>query len=87
MVDANKKLSFSFFASILIIVPSAVGMAVISAPILRMIYPAAPEGAGILALTTITMIFVSLNYVVNGGLYGLRKSNCSSNFTNCRRSN
>ena len=46
----------------------------ISGPILRMLYPAAPEGAGLLALTTVTMIFVALNLVINGGLYGLRKS-------------
>ena len=80
MEDATKKISFSFFATILIIVPSAVGLSVVSGPILRMLYPAAPEGAGLLALTTITMIFVALNYVVNGGLYGLRKSSRSSYF-------
>ncbi|MCL2383478.1 MAG: polysaccharide biosynthesis C-terminal domain-containing protein [Oscillospiraceae bacterium] len=68
-----RRLSFSFFVAILIILPAAIGTAVISDPILRMIYPAAPEGAGLLALTTITMIFVSLNFVVNGGLYGLGK--------------
>ena len=80
MDEAAKKLSFSFFATILIIIPSAVGLAVISGPILRLLYPAAPEGAGLLALTTLTMVFVSLNLVVNGGLYGLRKSSCSCCF-------
>ena len=69
--EAERKLTFSFFATILIIIPAAVGLAVISEPILHMLYPRAPEGAGILALTTITMIFVSLNVVVNGGLFGL----------------
>ena len=71
MEEANKKLSFSFFAAILIIIPSAVGLSVISGPILRTIYPAAPEGEWLLVLSTITMVFVALNYVVNGGLYGL----------------
>lgn len=69
----NKRLSFSFFASILIIMPCAAGLAVLARPILELIYPAASDGAGILMLSTITMIFVTLNYVVNGGLYGFGK--------------
>ena len=73
MVTAEKRLTFSFFASMLIIMPCVIGMAVIAGPILEMLYPMASEGAGVLALTTITMFFVALNYVVNGGLYGLGK--------------
>lgn len=69
----NKRLSFSFFASILIIMPCAAGLVVLARPILELIYPAASDGAGILMLSTITMIFVTLNYVVNGGLYGFGK--------------
>ncbi len=69
----NKRLSFSFFASILIIMPCAAGLAVLARPILELIYPSASDGAGILMLSTITMIFVTLNYVVNGGLYGFGK--------------
>ena len=69
----NKRLSFSFFASILIIMPCAAGLAVLAEPILKLIYPAASEGALILVISTLTMIFVSLNYVVNGGLYGFGK--------------
>lgn len=74
MKTVNKRLSFSFFASILIIMPCAVGLAVLADPILKMIYPAASEGAWILAGSTLIMIFVSLNYVVNGGLYGFGKT-------------
>lgn len=69
----NKRLSFSFFASILIIMPCTAGLAVLAKPILQLIYPAASDGALILILSTLTMIFVSLNYVVNGGLYGFGK--------------
>ena len=54
--------------------PCAVGLAVLADPILKMIYPAASEGAWILIGSTLTMIFVSLNYVVNGGLYGFGKT-------------
>lgn len=74
MKTVNKRLSFSFFASILIIMPCAAGLALLADPILKMIYPAASDGAWILAGSTLTMIFVSLNYVVNGGLYGFGKT-------------
>lgn len=69
----NKRLSFSFFASILIIMPCAAGLVALAQPILQLIYPTASNGATILMLSTITMIFVSLNYVVEGGLYGFGK--------------
>lgn len=74
MKTVNKRLSFSFFASILIIMPCAVGLAVLADPILKMIYPFASDGSWILVGSTLTMIFVSLNYVVNGGLYGFGKT-------------
>lgn len=73
METTNKRLSFSFFIAILLTMPAAFGLAILSKPILQMIYPQYSNGAVILALTTITMIFVSLNYVVNGGLYGFGK--------------
>lgn len=69
----NKRLTFSLFASIVIIMPCAAGLAVLAEPILQLIYPTASEGALILIISTLTMIFVSLNYVVNGGLYGFGK--------------
>ena len=70
----NKRLSFSFFASILIIMPCAAGLIALADPILKLIYPSASSGAPILMLSTITMIFVSINYVVEGGLYGFGKT-------------
>ncbi len=69
----NKRLSFSFFASILIIMPCTTGLIALAKPILQLIYPQASNGANILILSTITMIFVSINYVVEGGLYGFGK--------------
>ena len=69
----NKRLTFSFFASMLIIMPCTAGLIVLAEPILKLIYPAASNGANILIFSTLTMIFVSLNYVVEGGLYGFGK--------------
>lgn len=68
---AGKKLSFSLFSSLVIVFPCAVGMAVLSGPILQMLYPNASDGAGLLALSVIPMIFLALTCVINGGLYGL----------------
>lgn len=71
---AIKRLSFSFFLSIIIIAPCAVGLMTLAEPILKTIYPNSYEGATILQITSISMIFVALSYVINGGLYGLGKT-------------
>lgn len=71
---ATKRLSFSLFCTIILILPCAVGLTVLANPILKTIYPNSPGGAGILAITCISMIFVALSYVINGGLYGLGKT-------------
>ena len=68
---ASKRLSFSIFTSILIIFPCAMGFMFLASPILKMIYPSASDGALILQLSSISMIFTALNQTVNGGLYGL----------------
>ena len=70
----NKRLTFSFFASILIIMPCTAGLIALAKPILQLIYPSASNGSTILILSTVTMIFVSINYVVQGGLYGFGKT-------------
>ncbi len=71
---AVKRLSFSFFLTIIIIAPCAVGLITLAEPILKTIYPNSYEGAGLLAITSISMIFVGLSYVLNGGLYGIGKT-------------
>ena len=70
---ASKRLRFSFFSTIIIIAPCAVGLIALADPILRTIYPSSYEGAGLLAITAISMVFVALSYVINGGLYGMGK--------------
>jgi len=70
----NKRLSFSFFASILIIMPCTAGLIALAGPLLQLIYPGASDGANILIASTLIMIFVSINYVIEGGLYGFGKT-------------
>ena len=71
---ASKRMTFSLFASILIIIPCACGFISLAQPILNLIYPIASDGASVLILCSISMIFVALNQTINGGLYGVNKS-------------
>jgi len=73
MDRAKKRLSFSFFATMLIVAPCVVGLIALSNPILQFIYPTASEGGTILAISSFIVLFVALSYVVNGGLYGIGK--------------
>lgn len=71
--SASSKITFSMSASLLIVIPCAVGFIVLANPILKMLYPSASDGAGILQIAAITMIFVAINHTLNGALYGLNK--------------
>lgn len=71
--EASKKISFSVTASILIILPCSIGFIVLADPILRMLYPNASDGAHILQIASITMIFIAINQTLNGALFGLNK--------------
>ena len=71
---ASNRMTFSMFASLLIIIPCACGFISLAQPILNLIYPTASDGASVLILCSISMIFVALNQTINGGLYGLNKS-------------
>ena len=71
---ASNRMTFSMFASLLIIIPCACGFIALAQPILNLIYPTASDGASVFILCSISMIFVALNQTINGGLYGLNKS-------------
>lgn len=71
---ASKRMTFSLFASFLIIIPCAFGFIALAQPILNLIYPSASTGASVFMLCSIVMVFVALNQTINGGLYGLNKS-------------
>lgn len=71
---ASKRLSFSLFASLIIVLPCAAGFIALAQSILNLIYPTASDGASILMLYSISMIFIALSQTINGGLYGLNKT-------------
>ncbi len=71
---ASKRMTFSVFASLLIVLPCTAGFIALAQPILNLIYPAANNGAEVLMIFSIPMIFIALNQTINGGLYGINKT-------------
>ena len=71
---ASRRLSFSFFASLIIILPCSIGFITLAKPILEMIYPTASDGAGVLMIASVSMILTALSQTMTGGLYGVNKS-------------
>ena len=71
--SASKKISFSISSSLLILIPCAIGFIVLADPILKMLYPNASDGAHILQLAAVTMVFVGINHTIQGSLFGLGK--------------
>lgn len=69
----NSKISSAVFVNSVIIFPCMAGIIVLAAPVLKLLYPNAPEGALMLILLTVTLPFSSLTYVLNGILYGTGK--------------
>lgn len=71
---ASRRLSFSFFASLIIILPCSLGFIALADPILKMLYPTASNGAGVFMIASVSMIFTALSQTMTGGLYGVNQS-------------
>lgn len=71
---ASRRLSFSFFASLIIILPCALGFIALADPILKMLYPTASDGAGVFMIASVSMILTALSQTLTGGLYGVNQS-------------
>ncbi len=71
--EASQKTSYSFLISLLLILPCAIGYIVLAEPIYKVIYPAAPFGHELLAMTAVSMIFSALNQTMSGALQGIGK--------------
>jgi len=59
--------------STLISIPAAVGIGVLAEPVLYLLFPAHPEGAILLQVGAVSIIFLSLNQVATGALQGIGK--------------
>lgn len=71
--EAAGKISYSFMISVLIIFPCVIGLLTLAEPIYQLIYPRASDGAYLLQLSAVAILFSALNQTVCGSLQGLGK--------------
>ena len=69
----SKKTSFSLLVSMLIGLPCTVGMYIFAQPILNLLFPNANDGALILQISSLAIIFTILDQTINGALQGYGK--------------
>lgn len=69
----TQKTSFSLLISMLIGLPCTIGMCIFSGPILKLLFPNASDGATILQLSSLAIIFTILDQTINGALQGYGK--------------
>ena len=69
----TEKTSFSLLISMLIGLPCTIGMCIFAGPILNLLFPKQSDGAVILAISSLTIIFTILDQTINGALQGYGK--------------
>lgn len=76
IASANAKVTRATWISMLISIPAAVGLAVLSGPVTRLIFPGTNGGAGeLMMLGAITVILNGNSNISNGVLQGIGKPN------------
>ena len=68
-----KRIKFSLLTTIVIVLPCVVGMVVFADPILKLLFPNAPQGAFIMQVCVLATIFTAMEQTINGALQGLGK--------------
>ena len=71
--NIEKRISFSMLVTILIGLPCSIGMMIFAKPILEMLFPNASSGEFIYQISSISIIFITIEQTVNGALQGLGK--------------
>ncbi len=70
---ASDKVSFSLLVSVVIALPATIGCMVLADEIFLMLYPNAPEGGALFAISAITIFFSAINQTNSGSLQGMGK--------------
>ncbi|MCD8391198.1 MAG: polysaccharide biosynthesis protein [Firmicutes bacterium] len=71
--EAASKINYSMLVSTLIILPCAIGLIALAQPIYNIIYFNTPDGADLLQLVSVSLIFAALNQTMTGALQGIGK--------------
>ena len=69
----EKRISFSMLVTILIGLPCTIGMMTFAKPILEMLFPNASSGEFIYQISSMSIVFITIEQTVNGALQGLGK--------------
>lgn len=69
----EKRISFSTLVTILIGLPCTIGMMIFAKPILEMLFPNASGGDFIYRISSMSIVFITIEQTVNGALQGLGK--------------
>ncbi len=69
----QKRISFSILAAIIIALPCMVGLMIFAQPILDLLFPNVNQGAFILQMSSLAILFIALEQTINGSLQGLGK--------------
>ena len=69
----TEKTSFSLLTSMLIGLPCTIGMCIFAGPILNLLFPRQSDGAIILQISSLTILFTILDQTINGALQGYGK--------------
>ena len=69
--EASDKVSYSLLVSTLLILPCATGLITLAQPIFDLIYPATNDGADLLQLAAVALIFTALDQTICGALQGI----------------
>ena len=78
LTDTNRKVDKATKTTMMIAIPAAVGLAALSIPIVRLLFPQKEsmyQAAGLLCVLSITVIFYSLSTLSNAVLQGIGKVN------------
>ena len=71
--SVERKINMAIKISMVISIPAALGMAVLSPQILYMLFPRVPEGGSLLRVGSFSIIFLALSQIVTGTLQGIGK--------------
>lgn len=71
--SVENKIKFSLLLTVLIGLPSSVGMIIFAKPILNLLFPNANSGAFIFQISSISILFILLNQTITGILQGAGK--------------
>jgi stage V sporulation protein B len=69
----NEKINSALRLTMLISIPAAIGMGILAEPIIKMLFPNNPEGALLLQVGSISIIFLALAQIVTGMLQAVGK--------------